>query len=40
MYSLREQYHCIGMRPKKITLVSGNVGDGKKLHPGGNKFIF
>ena len=40
MYSLREQYQCIGIRPKKVTLVSGNAGDEKKLHPGGHKFIF
>ena len=25
---------------KKNTLVSGNAGDEKNLHPGGRKFIF
>ena len=25
---------------KKYTLVSGNAGDEKNLHPGGRKFIF
>ena len=27
-------------RPKTNTLVSGNTGDEKNLHPGGRKFIF
>ena len=28
------------LRPKNNTLVSGNAGDEKNLHPGGHKFIF
>ena len=31
--------NCL-LRPKKITLVSGNAGEEKNLHPGSHKFIF
>ena len=30
----------LGKAKKKNTLVSGNAGDEKNLHPGGRKFIF
>ena len=39
MYGMRLNMLYVRLK-KKTTLVSGDAGDEKDLHPGGRKFIF